>query len=70
MAKLVWDRLPQCAAHLLAMAQGPPLVYPRDRTAKGVKKALLTGRTPAPYSVSAARAGAIWLGNVPAQPKL
>ena len=70
MAKLLWDRLPWSAAHLLAMAQEPPLVEPRNRTPKGIKKAPPTGRTPAPYSASGARGGVIWLGNMPPQQKL
>ena len=48
MVQLVWDRLPQSTVHLLAMAQGPPQVEARDRTPKGLKKALSTGRIPAP----------------------
>ena len=37
MAELVWDRLPQSAAHLLAVAQGLQQVGTRDRIAKGQK---------------------------------
>ena len=70
MAKLVWDRPPQSAAHLSDVAQGPPLVETRERTPKGLEKAPSTGRTPAPSSASGARVGVICLGNVLPQPKL
>ena len=68
MAKLVWDRLPQATARLLAVAQGSPLVEHRDRTSKGIKRAPSTGRTPAPYSALDARVGAISLRSVPPWP--
>ena len=70
MAKLFWDRLPQPTVHLLAMAQGPPLIEARDRTLKGLKKAPPTGRTPFPSSALGAKFGATWLRNVPLQQRL
>ena len=70
MAELVWDRLPQPTVHLLAVAQQPPLVEPRDRTPKGLKKAPSAGRTPATSSAPGARVGAIRLRNVLPQSKL
>ena len=47
------------------MAQGPPLAETRDRTSKGLNKALPKGRTPAPSSALGARVGAIWFRNAP-----
>ena len=37
MARLVWDRLPQPAAHLPAVPQGLQSMETRDRAAKGLK---------------------------------
>ena len=69
MAELVWDRLPQPAAYLLVMEQGPQVkARGMPKGPKMVREALQTKRTPVHFSVSDDKLGATWLGSVPPQP--